>query len=87
MIKNKTSNQNKAVLTYLRKRRNAKMTTEQICTGANAIYDGHLTVTQVSKCLNRFSERNLVKKTADATGMTNDGRKAYRWFYTPATKG
>lgn len=84
MIKNKTSNQNKAVLSYLRKRRNAKMTSEQICTGANSIYNGKLTVTQVSKCLNRFSEKNLVSKTPEATGITSDGRKAYRWFYTPS---
>lgn len=84
MIKNKTSNQNKAVLTYLKRRRNAKMTTEQICNGAKTMYNGPLTITQVSKCLNRFSVNNLVKRTTEATGITSDGRKAYRWFYTPS---
>jgi hypothetical protein len=86
MIKNKTSHtQNNAVLTYLRKRRNAKMTTEQICSGAKTIYGKNLTNTQVSKCLNRFSVSNLVRKIDD-NGFTSDGRKAYRWSYIASKK-
>ncbi len=84
MIKNQKYTQNKAVLTYLRKRRNAKLTSEQICEGAKTIYGNSLTTTQVSKCLNRFSVNNLVKKSTEATGKTSDGRKAYRWMYTPS---
>lgn len=82
MTKNQTVyTQNKAVLSYLRKRHNSKMTTEQICNGVKTEFKIKLTNTQVSKCLNRFSVNNLVAKTNTPTGITSNGYKAYRWSY------
>lgn len=79
---NKTAyTQNKAVLTYLRKRHNSKMTTERICKGVNSEYKMKLTNTQVSKCLNRFCVDNLVTKT---TG--SEGARPYRWSYVSRNK-
>ncbi len=83
MTKNQTTyTQNKAVLSYIRKRHNSKMTTEQICNGIRNEFKMKLTNTQVSKCLNRFSANNLVRKTDTPSGITSNGIKAYRWFYT-----
>lgn len=75
--------QNKAVISYIRKRHSSKMTTERICNGINNDYNLKLTPTQVSKCLNRFSEKNMVGRTNSATGKTSLGHKAVLWFYKP----
>lgn len=84
MSKKTSYTQNEAVLAYIRKRHNSKMTTEQICNGVKSEFKLKLTNTQVSKCLNRFSVNNLVSKSDTPTGITTSGYKAYRWSYTPS---
>lgn len=84
-------NQNQLVIGFLRRNSRRNLTSEQICEGVNEIIAGMakgkskkpsvtLTTTQVSKCLNRFSEREMVKKI-DVKGRLSNGRKCLRWGY------
>lgn len=83
-------NQNQLVIGYLRRNSRRNLTSEQICNGVNEIIAEMtgkskkskvtLTTTQVSKCLNRFQEREMVKKI-DEKGRLSNGRKCLRWGY------
>lgn len=83
-IKNQGFNQNQLVIGILRTSRR-KLTSEQICEMVNENLKRNkvkekLTITQISKCLNRFSEKKMVKQI-DQEGKFSNGRKAYRWGY------
>lgn len=82
----KVTNQNEVVINFLRKNSRRKFTSEQICASLNTLLDlkgkKALTTPQISKCLNRFSEKNMVK-IVDMKGVHSSGRKANRWTYTP----
>lgn len=82
-------NQNQLVIGYLKRNSRRNLTSEQICEGVNQQIREtsknkktrtQLTVTQISKCLNRFSEKNMVKQI-DKDGTFSNGRKAVRWGY------
>lgn len=84
-------NQNQLVIGYLRRNSRRNLTSEQICEGVNEVIKTmtkgknkpkvQLTTTQVSKCLNRFSEREMVKRIDDGKGRLSNGRKCLRWGY------
>lgn len=81
----KTINQNQLVIGYLKRNSRRNLTSEQICEAINSgLKEGksrtRLTVTQISKCLNRFSEKDMVK-LVDKNGKFSNGRKAARWIY------
>lgn len=79
-------NQNELVIKFLRRNSRRKLTSEQVTDAVNKeITEKYgprkkLTITQVSKCLNRFSVKNMVKK-ADTYGKTSIGRKTNHWTY------
>lgn len=78
-------NQNQLVIGYLKSNSRRNLTSEQICEAINNSFKEaksktRLTVTQVSKCLNRFSEKDMVKQV-DKKGTFSNGRKAVRWGY------
>jgi len=85
-VKNNTIiNQNQLVIGFLRRNSRRNLTSEQICEAVNETLKEvkskkRLTVAQISKCLNRFSEKNMVKQV-DANGKFSNGRKAIRWTY------
>lgn len=77
-------NQNETVITTLRSIRKG-LTSEEICNTVNKGLKNpkqRLTVTQVSKCLNRFREKGLVKKL-DTTTKNSNGRQVNKWMYSP----
>lgn len=81
----KTVNQNQLVIGYLKRNSRRNLTSEQICEAINNSFKEsrsrtRLTITQVSKCLNRFSEKNMVKKV-DTEGKLSSGRTCARWSY------
>lgn len=84
---NTITNQNEAVIKFLRRNYRSKFTSEQICVSINQHYNlkgkNALTTTQISKCLNRFSEKNMVK-IVDINGVHSSGRKVGRWAYIKA---
>lgn len=77
-------NQNEMVIKFLRTNSRRKLTSEQIASSINNLFSlkgkKALTTIQVSKCLNRFSERNMVNKV-DFNGVLSSGRKTSRWTY------
>lgn len=76
MSKNtKTYTQNKAVISYMSRRPRSKMTTAQIRDGIAKNYKMKLSNIQVSKCLNRFCDKNLIGSIK--------GSVKNIWFYTP----
>lgn len=77
-------NQNQTVIDILRKNKRRKLTTNQICELVNETLTpkSRLTPTQISKCLNRFSERNMVKKTDMNGKHPTTGRNISRWAYS-----
>ena len=66
-------NQSQAVLNYMRTRRTARLTSAEIAKGLGR----NITAQQVSKCLNKFSERGMV--TNDNKGLSTRGTPCYRW--------
>lgn len=79
--------QNQLVISYLKRNSRRSLTSEQVCEGVNSTLKTirgpktkSLTVHQISKCLNRFSERNMVKRV-DKKGLLSSGRPAIRWGY------
>jgi hypothetical protein len=90
MTNNKTNrteqlNQNDIVINFLRKNRRKGLTSEQICTAVNTTLpkSKRLTTTQISKCLNRFSVKKMVKKM-DKYGEHSTGRQVPTWTYVSA---
>ena len=93
-MKNSTTviNQNELVINYLKRNSRRSLTSEQICQAVNGIIRENigkrlyprntkmLTTTQVSKCLNRFNVKNMVKQV-DRKGEFSNGVKAIRWGY------
>lgn len=82
---NSTINQNQLVIGYLKRNSRRSLTSEQICEAINNSFKEtksktRLTVTQISKCLNRFSVKNMVAKV-DAKGKLSSGRTCARWSY------
>lgn len=80
-----TINQNQLVIGYLKRNSRRNLTSEQICEALNKSLKEvksrtRLTVTQISKCLNRFNEKNMVKQV-DRNGKFSSGRQATRWSY------
>jgi len=78
-------NQNQLVIGYLKRNSRRNLTSEQICNAINDSFKAvrsktRLTVTQISKCLNRFSEKNMVKQI-DKNGKLTSGRPCARWGY------
>jgi hypothetical protein len=86
MTKTTVFNQNQTVIAYLRKNRKRKLTTYQITEGVNEGLSKNLrlTPTQISKCLNRFSEKDMVKKIDSKGTHPKTGRTANRWTYVSA---
>lgn len=82
---NSPINQNQLVIGYLKRNSRRSLTSEQICEAINNTFKEaksrtRLTVTQISKCLNRFSEKDMVI-AVDKNGKFSSGRKATRWTY------
>lgn len=80
-----TINQNQLVIGYLKRNSRRNLTSEQICEAINISFKEKkiktkLTVQQISKCLNRFTEKKMVQKV-DQKGKFSSGRKATRWTY------
>lgn len=77
-------NQNDVIIKAMRKNHRKNFTTEELTTVVNKVNGltgkRALTTTQVSKCLNRFSERNMVKKTGN-TKINSMGRNVSTWVY------
>lgn len=85
IMNNRTINQNQLVIGYLKRNSRRNLTSEQICEAINNSFKEvksktKLTITQVSKCLNRFSEKNMVAKV-DTRGKLSSGRTCARWTY------
>jgi two-component SAPR family response regulator len=84
-VNKNTINQNQLVISYLKRNSRRSLTSEQICEAINSGLKEvksrtRLTITQISKCLNRFNEKDMVKQV-DKNGKFSNGRKAARWTY------